>query len=93
MNARRTAVSLLSFFTLLIACSSDDDADPCSSATCTNLGTKTVSKSQQFCGETGSSAGVSGDAETWVWDGTSGKCTCQIQLNQLYWKSCSFGAK
>lgn len=87
-------LSALTLVTLasLAACGPDDGADDCQSAACTNLGTKPANKSHTFCGEQGASGGVSGDAEKWLWSVDTGTCTCEVQLNQLYWKNCTFVA-
>ena len=87
-----SAILPLVLLACLPACSSDDSADECQSAACTNLGTKPANKSQTFCGVQGRSGGVSGDAEKWLWSADTGTCECEIQISQVYWQSCAFAA-
>lgn len=90
LDAVPTCALTLVILASLAGCASEDSADDCRSAACTNLGTKPANKSQTFCGMQGASGGVSGDAEKWRWSADTGTCACEIQINQVYWKSCAF---
>lgn len=70
-----------------VACSSTDGCSV--AADCGTMGSKPANKSAQLCGVTGHSDGVTASAEGWVWEAAGERCRCEIQLNQLYFKSCA----